>query len=86
MDVHAQPGHRVPLAAGYRVRFDPTELLSPSGKVVAREGQEVNAGGGVYDRQRAASLFPSPAIPSYCGTADNVVLIESPVAKGHGPP
>ena len=71
--------------AGYRVRFDPTELLSPSGKVVAREGQEVNAGCGGYDRQTTASLSPPPAIPDYCGTADTVILIESPVAEGHGP-
>jgi hypothetical protein len=71
--------------AGYRVRFDPTELLSPSGKVVAREGQKVNAGGGGYSRQEAASLTPPPAIPDYCGTANTVILIESPVAKGHGP-
>jgi hypothetical protein len=70
--------------AGYRVRFDPTELLSPEGKVVARQGQEVNAGGGVISKQGAASLSPSPALPDYCGRADNVVMIESSVAEGHG--
>ncbi len=32
--------------AGYRVRFHPVELLDPTGKVVAHQGQEVNAGGG----------------------------------------
>jgi hypothetical protein len=71
--------------AGYRVRFDPTELLSPSGKVVAREGQEVNAAGGGYPEQAVASLSPTPAIPDYCGTVMGVILIESPVAVGHGP-
>jgi hypothetical protein len=71
--------------AGYRVRFEPTELLSPSGKVVARQGQEVHAGGGGYSKQGEASLSPSPAIPDYCGTASSVLLIESPVAEGHSP-
>lgn len=67
--------------AGYRVRFDPTELLSPSGKVVARQGQKVFAGGGVYSRQEVASLSPRPPIPDQCGTADDVVLIESSVSS-----
>jgi hypothetical protein len=71
--------------AGYRVRFDPIELLNPSGKVVAHQGQEVNAGGGAYSKEAEASLSPSPAIPDYCGTASRVFLIESPVAAGHGP-
>lgn len=31
---------------GYHVRFDPTELLAPNGRVVAREGERVQAGGG----------------------------------------
>lgn len=69
--------------AGYRVRFHPTELLSPSGKVVAHQGQKVHAGGGGYSKQAGASLSPSPAIPDYCGTANQaVILIESPVVKG----
>jgi hypothetical protein len=33
--------------AGYRVRFHPTVLLDPSGKVVAHQGQYVTVGGGV---------------------------------------
>jgi hypothetical protein len=32
--------------AGYRVRFHPTVLLDPSGKVVAHQGQYVTVGGG----------------------------------------
>ena len=68
--------------AGYRVRFHPTELLSPSGKVVAHQGQKVHAGGGGYSKQAVASLSPSPATPEYCGTANQVILIESPVVKG----
>lgn len=70
---------------GYRVRFHPTELLSPNGKVVARQDQEVNAGGGFYSQHGAASLSPSPVIPHYCGTAEQVALIESSVLPGRGP-
>jgi hypothetical protein len=33
--------------AGYHVRFHPTELLDPSGGIVARQGERVIAGGGV---------------------------------------
>ena len=32
---------------GYHVRFHPTELLDPSGMIVARQGERVTAGGGV---------------------------------------
>jgi hypothetical protein len=71
--------------AGYRVRFHPTELLSPNGKVVAHEGQKVNAGGGGYSKQAAAALSPSPAIPDYCGTVNGGILIESPVVSGNPP-
>jgi hypothetical protein len=70
---------------GYRVRFHPTELIGPNGKVVARQGQEVNAGGGFYSQQEAASLSPPPAIPGYCGKAEGVALIESSVLPGRGP-
>jgi hypothetical protein len=60
--------------AGYRVRFHPTELLSPNGKVVAHQDQKVSASGGVFLTQ--------PADPRYCGTAEKVVVIESPVLPG----
>ena len=33
--------------AGYRVRFDPTVLLDPTGKIVAHQGQYVTVGGGI---------------------------------------
>ena len=72
--------------AGYQVRFHPTQLLSPSGKVVAYQNQWVNAGGGGYPWLAALSLHPPPIIPSYCGTAKSVVLIESPVLAGKGLP
>ena len=63
--------------AGYRVRFHPTELLSPNGKVVAHQDQKLNAGGGVFPTQ--------PADPRYCGTAEHVVVIEGPVVRGPVP-
>jgi hypothetical protein len=31
---------------GYRVRFSPTELIDPTGRVVASEGDEIWSGGG----------------------------------------
>jgi hypothetical protein len=34
--------------AGYRVRFDPTELIDARGRVVARAGERISVGGGVY--------------------------------------
>jgi hypothetical protein len=33
--------------AGYRVRFHPTELIDPHGRVVARQGQVVSSAGGI---------------------------------------
>lgn len=65
--------------AGYRVRFHPTELVSPNGDVVAHQNQTVEAGGGVYSRQGALSLSPPAVIPRYCGAAEQVANIESPV-------
>jgi hypothetical protein len=71
--------------AGYRVRFHPTELLSPNGNVVAHQNQKVSAGGGVYSQQGALSLSPPAVIPRYCGTAETVANIESPVLAGEDP-
>jgi hypothetical protein len=71
--------------AGYQVRFNPTELIDPSGHVVARQGQMINGGGGGYTRQEALSLHPPPVVPNYCGPAEVVVNIESLVLKGSGP-
>ena len=70
---------------GYRVRFHPTELLSPNGKVVAHQDQEVNAGGGVYSQREAPSPPAPPVSLRYCGTAEGVAYIESPVLAGVGP-
>ena len=44
---------------GYRVSFDPVELLDPDGQVVAREGDIVTVGGGfgtVRDKMACASV------------------------------
>ncbi len=35
--------------AGYRVRFNPTVLINPSGRVIAREGDLLEVGGGYVD-------------------------------------
>jgi hypothetical protein len=61
---------------GYRVRFHPTALLSPNGKVVAHQDQKVHAGG------EAQVLSAQNVVSRYCGTAKQVVLIESPVLPG----
>lgn len=46
---------------GFTVRFSPAELIDPSGQVVAREGDEINAGG--------AEMDPSTSTPWRCGPA-----------------
>jgi hypothetical protein len=46
---------------------------------VAHQNQIVDAGGGMYSRQEALSLSPPAVIPHYCGTAETVANIESPV-------
>jgi hypothetical protein len=61
--------------AGYRVRFHPTVLLDPAGKVVAHQGQDVTVGGGFVgtaSRPRAAR----------CDKGGNVFAIQSPVRLG----
>lgn len=45
--------------AGYRVRFNPTELIAPDGQVAAEGGQYVGFEGG--------HLPAGIAVPSYCG-------------------
>jgi hypothetical protein len=58
-----EPGGRLSYLwpAGYRVRFHPTELLDPSGKVVARQGDEINTAGGV-----GPPSTPFPASLRHC--------------------
>ena len=46
--------------SGWRVRFNPTQLIDPSGKTVASEGDWVTAGGGVGVNPAAVH---SPCIP-----------------------
>src|ERR1700733_8122989 len=36
----------------YGVRFAPTELISPDGKVVATDGDEISSGGGISPTSR----------------------------------
>jgi hypothetical protein len=50
---------------GYRVRFSPTVLIDAQGRVAAREGQQVEAGGG------QVSTAPEP---NACSTSDGRVL------------
>lgn len=84
MGVH--PGVVYLWPAGYRVRLHPTELVGPSGKVIAHQGQWVNAAGGSYPWLAALALHPPPVIPSYCGSPQDVILLESPVLLGKGLP
>jgi hypothetical protein len=46
--------------AGYRVRFNPTELIEPDGQVAAKAGQYVGFNGG--------HATTGVALPSYCGS------------------
>jgi hypothetical protein len=43
--------------AGYRVRFDPTELIAPNGTVVAHEGELVSVAGGVLTRKSSSRCW-----------------------------
>ena len=61
--------------AGYRVRFHPTVLLDPSGKVVAHQGQYVTVGGGVV----GTASWPSAA---RCYKGGQVWAIQGPVLVG----
>lgn len=61
--------------AGYRVRFHPTVLLDPSGKVVAHQGQYVTVGGGVV----GTASWPSAA---HCYKEGQVWAIQGPVRVG----
>ena len=84
MGIH--PGVVYLWPAGYRVRFDPTELLSPSGKVIAHQGQEVNAGGGGYSRQAAGVAHPVARHSRLLRLGQQRhISIESPVVEGQGP-
>ena len=61
--------------AGYRVRFHPTVLLDPSGRIVAHQGQYVTVGGGVV----GTASWPSAA---RCYKGGQVWAIQGPVLVG----
>jgi hypothetical protein len=61
--------------AGYRVRFHPTVLLDPTGKVVAHQGQYITVGGGIV----GTASWPSAA---RCYKGGNVFAIQSSVQLG----
>ena len=61
--------------AGYRVRFDPTVLLDPTGKIVAHQGQYVTVGGGAV----GTASWPSAA---RCYKGGAVWAIQGPVQVG----
>lgn len=58
--------------AGYRVRFHPTVLLDPAGKVVAHQGQYITVGGGIV----GAASWPSAA---RCYKGGSVFAIQSAI-------
>jgi hypothetical protein len=68
-------GYNVLWPAGYHVRFHPTELLNPKGKVVAREGQFVAAGGQLV----GTASWPSA---SRCYKGGDLVASQAPVLAG----
>jgi hypothetical protein len=61
--------------AGYRVRFHPTVLLDPAGKVVARQGQYITVGGGIV----GTASWPSAA---HCYKGGSVFAIQSAIQLG----
>ena len=51
--------------ARYRVRFDPTVLLDPEGRVVAHQGQNITVGGGFVgtaSRPSAERCYPGESV------------------------
>ena len=61
--------------AGYRVRFHPTVLLDPTGRVVAHEGQYITVGGGIV----GTASWPSAA---RCYKGGGVFAIQSSIQVG----
>jgi hypothetical protein len=61
--------------AGYRVRFHPTVLLNPRGRVVAHQGQYVTVGGGIV----GTGSWPSAA---RCYKGGDVWAVQGPVQVG----
>jgi len=61
--------------AGYRVRFHPTVLLNPTGRVVAHQGQNVTVGGGFV----GTASWPSAA---RCYKGGGVWAVQGPVYSG----
>jgi len=61
--------------ARYRVRFHPTVLLNPMGRVVAHQGQYVTVGGGIV----GTASWPSAA---RCDQGGGVWAVQGPVSSG----
>jgi hypothetical protein len=74
-----EPGERVNYLwpAGYSIRLHPTELVDPTGKVIAHQGQEISSGGGIgSEAAQIASL-------RHCKkAATGVAEIQGPVLAG----
>lgn len=62
--------------AGYRVRFDPIELIAPDGAVIGREGTRLSVGGGFEQGRRSSRCW---------GAATTVWNSMSAVKTGNGP-
>ena len=60
---------------GYRVRFNPTELLDPAGHVVATEGQVIKSAGGFNGQTPGGKGKPTrPIFHTWCGRPGEPVL------------
>ena len=60
---------------GYRVRFNPTELLDPSGHVVATDGQVIESAGGFNAQTPGGRGKPTrPTFHTWCGRPGEPVL------------
>jgi len=61
--------------SGYRVRFHPTELLDPKGRVVARQGQFMTVAGGIV----GTASWPAAA---RCYKGGDVWEVQGPIQVG----
>jgi len=72
-------GYAVVFPAGYRVRLNPTEVLGPTGKVIAAQGDPITSGGG------SAPSNTTPPIPPSCLTTGNYpFLMQTPPTRWVG--
>jgi hypothetical protein len=68
---------------GWRVRFDPVELIDPNGRVVARAGEMVRSAGGLMSDEAARRQFGADKTGDFYAYTD--VHVDGPLWTGPTP-